>query len=167
MSAICLIDTSIFLNLLNVPNRNQDREQVVLDYQTYVESACTFILPMATIIETGNHIAQNGDGNTRRRTAERFSGIVLAAFNGEAPYQPSEFPNSNEVISWLAEFPDHAGRNKSQDKITEGTSFGDLSIIKEFEKCCAKFSMSEIFIWSLDEDLNQKHHRPNSFFFKG
>lgn len=153
MNSICLIDTCIFLNLLNVPGRNQDRMEVNQSYSDYVELDTTFILPMATIIETGNHIAQNGNGATRRKTAQRFCDLVIGAFNGEAPFRPSEFQNSAEIATWLSEFPDEAGKNKSPQKTTEGTSFGDLSIIKEYEKCCQRFSMSEIFIWSLDSDL--------------
>ncbi len=88
---------------------------------------------MATIIETGNHIAQNGDGGTRRKTAERFCLAVKGAFTGAAPYQPSEFPNSAEVLTWLDSYPQHAGASKSATKQSEGTSFGDLSIIEEFK----------------------------------
>lgn len=157
MSSVCIIDTSIFLNLLNVPNRNQEKQKVIQDYQEYAQNECTFILPMATIIETGNHIAQNGDGGTRRETAQRFCTIVKAAFCGEAPFKPSEFPNSTDVMNWIDDFPIHAGNNKSQYKQHEGTSFGDLSIIKEFEKCCRKFPMSDVFIWSLDIDLLAYH----------
>jgi hypothetical protein len=158
MSAICLIDTSVFVNLLNVPNLNQDQARVVTDYHHYVELGCTFILPMATIIETGNHIAQNGDGGTRRATAQRFCEAVSEAFKGNAPWQPSDFPNSTEILTWLHQFPTMAGQNKSETKLGEGTSFGDLSIIEEFNKCVKRFSMSEVFIWSLDADLSIYHH---------
>jgi hypothetical protein len=58
MSSICLIDTSIFLELLNVPNYNQHRASVLEDFKTYSQAGCTFLLPMATILETGNHIAR-------------------------------------------------------------------------------------------------------------
>lgn len=160
MSAVCLIDTSVFLNLLNVPGRNQDREAVTTDFMEYAGNGCTFILPMATILETGNHIAQNGDGRLRRQTAERFCAAVKGAFTGEAPYQPSEFPNTGEILGWLEEFPGKAGQNKSPTRTGEGTSFGDLSIIKEYQKCVARFRMSEVFIWSLDSDLTAFHHTP-------
>lgn len=73
--------------------------------------------------------------------------------------QPSEFPSSKEISVWLDAFPELAGKNKSVDKLNEGTSFGDLSIIKEFEKCCTRFAMSEVFVWSLDSDLQQLHVR--------
>lgn len=160
MNSVCLIDTSVFLNLLNVPNRNQEKTKVVEDYTEYSNNGCIFILPMATILETGNHIAQNGDGNIRRKTAKRFCEVVLGAFEGVAPYKPMEFPSIKDIAIWLNAFPDEAGKNKSPTKLGEGTSFGDLSIIKDFEKCRTKFSMSEIFIWSLDEDLKIFHHTP-------
>ncbi|WP_168016150.1 hypothetical protein [Halomonas salinarum] len=160
MSSVCLIDTCVFLNLLNVPGKNADKDQVVESYSEYAQLGMTFILPMATIVETGNHIAQNGDGNQRRSVAGRFCEVVEGAFSGAAPYRPSDFPAATEVLRWLHEFPNHAGRNKSQEKTGEGTSFGDLSIIKEFEKCVERFSMSEIFIWSLDSDLRCYHYVP-------
>lgn len=160
MSSVCIIDTSIFLNLLNVPGRNQDKEAVLSTYIDYAELGATFILPMATIIETGNHIAQNGDGNTRRSTAQRFCDVVKGAFSGVAPYQPSEFPNSAEVLTWIGAFPDYAGMSKSADRTREGTSFGDLSIIEEYKKCLNRFSSREVFIWSLDSDLESYRHSP-------
>jgi hypothetical protein len=157
MSSICLMDTSVFLNLMDVPNRNNHKAQVQDDFKTYALEGCTFILPMATIIETGNHIAQNGDGSTRRKTAQIFVDMIKDAFSGAAPFQISELPSSYEILTWLDDFPNHAGRNKSPSKTTEGTSFGDLSIIKEFDKCCGRFAMSEVRIWSLDSDLQQYH----------
>ncbi|MBO0612093.1 MAG: hypothetical protein RL122_1764 [Pseudomonadota bacterium] len=60
MSSICVIDTSVFTNLLKVPGRNQNEAEVLRAYQEYAELGCKFILPIATIVETGNHIAQNG-----------------------------------------------------------------------------------------------------------
>lgn len=159
MSSICLIDTSIFLEILNVPNYNQHRESVLEDFETYFQAGCTFLLPMATILETGNHIAQNGDGTLRRKTAIHFVEQVKAAFTGEAPWRPTTFPNTEEILLWIDQFPDLAGKNKAPLKL-EGTSFGDLSIIQEFHKSCNLFSMSEVFIWSLDSDLKNYHQMP-------
>jgi hypothetical protein len=133
MSSICLIDTSIFLEILNVPNYNQHRASVLEDFQTYAQSGCTFLLPMATILETGNHIAQNGDGTMRRITALRFVKAVKEAFTGEAPWRTTTFPNTTEIMLWIDQFPELAGKNKAPDK-QEGTSFGDLSIIVKFIK---------------------------------
>ncbi|MEC4816225.1 MAG: hypothetical protein SAK29_23600 [Scytonema sp. PMC 1069.18] len=62
-------------------------------------------------------------------------------------------------MEWIDKFPDLAGRNKAPHK-QEGTSFGDLSIIQEFHKSCNLFQMSEVFIWSLDSDLQNYHQMP-------
>ncbi len=159
MSSICLIDTSIFLEIVDVPKYNQHRASVLEDFETYYLAGFTFLLPMATILETGNHIAQNGDGRMRRKTAIRFVEQVKAAFNGEAPWRPTTFPSTAEILEWIDQFPDEAGKNKAPNK-QEGTSFGDLSIIQEYHKACNKFSMSEVFIWSLDSDLLNYHHIP-------
>lgn len=159
MSSICLIDTSILLNFLNVPKCNQFREKVLQDFKDYAAAGCTFLLPMATILETGNHIAQNGDGNQRRETAQRFVKTIQDSFLGQSPWQPIDFPSPQEISTWLAQFPDLAGKNKAPSK-QEGTSFGDLTIIQDFEKTCKKFPMSEVFIWSLDQDLANYHQRP-------
>ncbi len=156
MSSVCLIDTSVFLNILNVPKCNQERVLVLHDFKLYSEASCIFLLPMATIIETGDHIAQNGDGNIRRQTAQRFVEQVKAAFNGEAPWKPSQFPQTEEILLWIDQFPALAGKNKAPNK-QEGTSFGDLSIIQEFCQACTRFPMTEVFIWSLDSDLKTYH----------
>lgn len=161
MSSICLIDTSVFLNILNVPRCNEDRESVMQNFQEYIELGCTFLLPMATILETGNHIAQNGDGTIRRKTAIYFVEQVKAAFNGEAPWRPTAFLDTKEILSWIDQFPDLAGKNKAPDK-QEGTSFGDLNIIQEFHKSCQRCPMSEVFIWSLDRDLQSYHQMSNT-----
>lgn len=158
MSSICLIDTSVFLNLLNVPHCNQQNASVLQEFKTYAAAGCTFLLPMATIIETGNHIAQNGDGTIRRKTAIRFVNEVKAAFEGKAPWRTTAFPNTTEILDWIDKFPDLAGMNKAPDR-QEGTSFGDLSIIEEFNKSCKLFPMSEVFIWSLDADLQSYHQK--------
>lgn len=158
MTSICLIDTSVFLNLLNVPHCNQQNASVLQDFQTYYEAGCTFLLPMATIIETGNHIAQNGDGTIRRKTAIRFVNEVKAAFKGDAPWRTTAFPETKEILEWIDKFPDLAGMNKAPER-QEGTSFGDLSIIEEFNKSCKLFPMSEVFIWSLDADLHSYHQK--------
>ena len=109
MSTICLIDTSIFLNLLNVPNRNQSKTKVAADFETYIQADCRFLLPVATILETGNHIAQNGDGTLRRKTAQNFVKTIKSSFSGDAPWTPIEFPTTQEIDRWLDRFPDLAG----------------------------------------------------------
>lgn len=144
MSSICIVDTSIFCNILNVPNRAQQRVQTVAQFDIYIRHKYTFLLPMATIYETGNHIAQNGSGQQRRKTAQLFVDQVQQAFTGKAPWTPTPFDNVDDFMVWLDQFPDHA---------MSSSGIGDLSIIKVFERQCALHPSRHVFIWSNDSHL--------------
>ncbi|MBQ0922122.1 hypothetical protein KBW71_27125 [Hydrogenophaga aromaticivorans] len=153
MKAIVLLDTSVYLNVLDVPGFNQDRADILGEFETLIRSGDRFLLPLAAVWETGNHIADLADGQTRRRYAEALYIDVAKAFNGDVPYRATHFPERAEFLSWLSEFPDMAMRNKSERKQREGVSLADLSIIKEWERTCNLNSMSRVRIWSLDSDL--------------
>ncbi|GEO81684.1 hypothetical protein [Pararhodospirillum oryzae] len=149
-----LMDTCIFLNVLEVPGRSQDRDAVWRELDRLVEDPDThhLLLPMAAIIETGNFIAQVSDGRQRRETALRFTKQVKAAIEGSAPWQAMEPPDTATIRSWLAEFPDHAMR---------GVGMGDLSILKEWERCCARLPRHHrVRIWSLDHALQGYDRSP-------
>jgi hypothetical protein len=141
---VCIIDTSVFCNILRVPNKSQDYEQAIKELNAYIEAGDTLLLPMATIYETGNHIAQNGDGQKRREVAQNFVEQVRQAFTGEAPWTPTPLHNADEFVRWLAEFPDAAMR---------GVSLGDLAIIKLFERQCELNPGRRVLIWSYDRHL--------------
>ena len=152
MSTIVLLDTSVYLNVLDVPEFNQDRTNVLTQFEQSIQSGDYFLLPLAAVWETGNHIAHLGDGRTRRQYAELLRTDVAKAFGGEAPYRATRFPERDEFMRWLGDFPDIVMRSKSDEK-REGVSLADLSIIKEWEHTCHLHSMSRVRIWSLDDDL--------------
>ena len=152
MSAIVLLDTSVYLNVLDVPGFNQDRQTVLDDFRKAIEQNDHFLLPLATVWETGNHIAHLPNGQQRRAFAQRLVDDVLRAFQGQTPYRATHFPERDEFEAWLKDFPDKAMCNKSSTKTTEGTSLADHSIIKEWKRNCRLNPMSRVRIWSLDMD---------------
>jgi len=145
MSAICLIDTSIFVEILNVPKKSTQHEQIFSELEAKIENGETLFLPMATILETGNHIAQNGDGRQRRKCAENFVSQVQQALDGKSPFKPISFLKREQLQQWLSEFLDSAMR---------GTGLGDLSIIHDFHMQCSRTPWREVYIWSLDGHLS-------------
>ncbi len=153
MSDIVLLDTSVYLNVLNLPGRNQDRAAVLDLFTDRVQNGDHFLLPMATIWEAGNQVSRLPDGAQRYRFAVKLVADVHNAINGEAPYRTTYFPDSTVFSTWLNEFPDYAKRNKAPDKTTEGISLSDLAIIQEWERTRARHSLSRVLIWSLDRDL--------------
>jgi hypothetical protein len=160
MSAIVLLDTSVYLNVLDVPGFNQDRDAVLSAFRSAIEAGDHFLLPLASVWETGNHIADLTDGQTRRRFGEKLVTDVTKAFQGQAPYRATHFPDRDEFLQWLGEFPDMVMRSKTVKKIREGISLADLSIIKEWQRNCSLHPMTRVRIWSLDDDLAGYDRQP-------
>jgi len=144
MSAICLIDTSVFVEILRVPGMDSQYVEVVAELEERITREDSLFLPMATILETGNHIGQHGDGRERRACAQRFVHQVATALKGESPFKPINFLEAEQLRAWLAEFPDHAGR---------GSGLGDLSIIHDWQRLCEQNPQRRVTIWSLDQHL--------------
>lgn len=142
------IDTSILLNILDVPDRNQNKDEVIEEFKSLIEGRTeTLILPLATIIETGNHIAHIGNGSIRREKANLLSQFLLRTANGEAPweYYGKEL-SADDLIHIANNFPDMA--------MAQCTGIGDLSIIRAFEKYKETVpAIGTIMIWSIDVHL--------------
>jgi hypothetical protein len=140
------IDTSIMTNLLGVPAKSERAEAVKLEFRDAVESKETLILPISTIIETGNHIAHISDGRLRREIAIRFSECLQKTASGEASWTLYGNELSIEDLQYLAaEFPRRA---------VEEMSIGDLSVIRAYHTYKEKISgIGKIMIWSMDAHL--------------
>jgi hypothetical protein len=161
MSEVVLIDTTVFLNVIDVPGLNQNREDVFGEFEKRIKRGDHFLLPMATIWETGNHISRLSSGARRREFAIVLAEQVDQALNGEVPFKATHFPDRNEFLKWLKFFPEAAMRNKSEKKTNEGTSLADHSIIKEWERTVAQNPSRVVCIWSLDVDLSAFRSKPN------
>lgn len=144
MTSVCLLDTSIFVEILDLPDMVSQRDEIMDALQGKIQAHESLFLPMATILETGNHIGQNGDGRQRRACAERFVEQVSQALDGQSPFKPISFLKQDELKNWLAEFPNHA---------CSGSGLGDLSIIHDWQRLCAQNISRRVYIWSLDDDL--------------
>jgi len=153
--SICLIDTSVFCNILAVPGRDQHRAELMAKHKDYISRHFTFLLPVATIIETGNHVAHCEDGRVRRQTAEKFVQWVMAAIDGEAPWTPTPLFEMDALKARLAGFPDFAMRE---------LGLGDLSIMKEWERQCELHPYRRVFIWSLDGHLGSYERHGAALF---
>ncbi|MCZ8025394.1 MAG: hypothetical protein O9332_08070 [Microcystis sp. LE19-10.1B] len=107
---------------------------------------------MATILETGNHIAKakKVDGNQRRICAEKFVNQVTQALEGKSPFTPISFLKKEDLQGWLKEFPDEA---------MQGRGLGDLSIIHDWQRICDQNLGRRVYIWSLDKHL-KGYNRP-------
>lgn len=149
--SVCLIDTGILCEFLQVPDKCGNHADVFDQMRHKIEAKESLLLPMSAILETGNHIGQNGDGRQRRATAEKFVGFIRQAIRGETPFAPTPFFDAEPLLEWLGEFPDWAGR---------GSGLADLTILKEFERQCALHRARRVYIWSLDGHLSSYRREP-------
>ncbi len=150
--AVVLVDTSVFLNILDVPGFNQRRHDAIQVLTVMVnEPRTSLLLPIPAILETGNHIAHLSDGRQRRKYGGIFVGQVAQAFDGEAPWQPTGFPDSRVFQSWLAAFPESAMRE---------IGLGDLWIVKEWEAACHRHPRHRVRVWSFDRHLSGLDRTP-------
>ena len=151
MSEIVIVDTSVLLNVFDVPAFNQDRDAVFGQFEELVDAGASFLLPMAAVFETGDHIADLSDGGWRRCYAEIFRNKIREALAGEAPWVPIRFPDSQQLAKWLESFPEYA---------MIGPDMSDLSIIKAWEAECARHQSRRVRIWSLDRHLQGYDRKP-------
>ena len=154
------IDTSIIMNLLEIPQRCQNAEAVKEEFRQAVKNQETLILPMATIIESGNHISHIADGNIRREKALQFQNFLIKTAKEEAPWKLYGVHFQKEDLLALADkFPFYA------QKMEMG--IGDMSIIQFYERYKREVpAIGRIMIWSTDkhlmgycEDLTMKRRR--------
>lgn len=151
MTALCILDTSVFVEILRVPVKAKRWAATADELREKIKAEESLFLPMATIIETGNHIGQNGDGRERRDAAERFVEQVRLALAGESPFQPMDFLEAAQLHQWLTEFPDQASR---------GSELGDLAIIHDWKRLKALQPQRRVYIWSFDNELAAYDHHP-------
>lgn len=159
MREIHLIDTSVFCRILRVPGlcSKEEHKQAMTELTALVaRRETTLLLPVAVIYETGNHIAQNGDGDVRRKAALRFAKQVTAALNGNAPWTPTPLPELRHMTSWLNDFPNWA---------MTGSGLGDRSIVWNYEQQRELNPLARVRIWSTDEHLTGYDHRPTNSLY--
>lgn len=129
MSKVVVMDTSILCCWLKVPGKETcgpladqwNKERVEKEIQDEMKQKATFVLPLATIIETGNHIAQAS--RNRFETAQAFAEILRLTAENKTPW--AAFTDQStlwdvEGLTTLAnEWPDLAAR---------GLAIGDSTI---------------------------------------
>ena len=94
MGSVHLVDTSVLVELLDIPGRNNRHEEAKQEYKELEKNGDSFVLPMAAILETGNHIAHISDGCG--------SGLMIRIcpdMNVREGYQGAEIDKTGEYIN--------------------------------------------------------------------
>ena len=131
-------------HLVGVPNMCERRSEVLAAFKDRHERGESLLLPLVVVLETGNHIGQQGPGGARRAAAERFVTLIQRAMAGQLPFTPTR-PITPEILTEvIAAFVEPA---------TRGVGLGDCTILDEAEQQRRLHRTRPVTIWSFDEHL--------------
>lgn len=158
MKAVCIIDTSVLVEILEIPNKSSRKgaDAIGKKFKEKVDDSERFLLPITTVIETGNHIGQIGDGDLRRKTAQGFKEFLQSTLAGETPFLTGfDFDLEEFMKNVVGSFVDRA---------TVGIGIGDCMIIEEYVRQCEihKKTGRRVYIWSLDKHLQAHDTHPSN-----
>lgn len=148
---VCIVDTTIICELLAIPGKSNRTQHFKDELDCRIETGELLLLPLTVLIETGNHIAQGGDGRVRRLCAEKFVAFARVALAGASPFVTTPLPERDQVGRWLDDFPERA---------MTGVGLGDRSLIALWEHQRTMVPQHRIYIWSLDHHLSAFDHQP-------
>jgi hypothetical protein len=151
MRTVTFVDTSVLCELLQVPGKCQQHQDVRDEFERRIDAGEQFVIPITAVIETGNHIAQAGAGD-RRAAADRFCKLLEAARSGESPFAVHEPSWDDAFLSELCggnatgePFVDLAGSGRM--------GAGDVAILVERDRFRAGSAYIDVDIWTLEAIL--------------
>lgn len=152
MQSVVFVYTSVMCNITRVPFHDQDAEVLIKEMLRLAqEERALFILPITTVIETGNHIANVQDGHQRREAATRFSKFLEHIIAGHAPWTLHDVAWNKQFLQGLL---DGAGSGVSYiDHASAKVGAGDLCILAERDQYVERTGIKAT-VWTLDKSLN-------------
>lgn len=152
MSEVVFVDSSVLYNLLDVPQKNSDRAEIVGVFRRLVDTRATLIFPMTAVVETGNTIAQLA-GAVRYHCAERFVGLLRYALETVSPWAVSGVAWDQDFLRALVEGGAHG--LSFVEFANTGIGSGDACLLLEMERYRRKVpSATPIRVWTLDAMLS-------------
>ncbi len=146
MRKVLIIDTSILCVWLGIPNMETcgpdddkwDRSRIDAKIEEETQAGTVFVLPLASIIETGNHIAQAR--HSRKEVGEALANLMRQSADKQTPWAAF----ADQSVLW------------SPEKLREladtwpvqaacGRSLADVTISDVAEYYAAMGYMAEIF----------------------
>jgi hypothetical protein len=117
MKRVLIIDTSILCIWLDVPGMatcgpavdKWDKQRVDQKRDEELTKKTTFVLPLASIIETGNHISQAS--HSRKKRGEALADLMRKSADEESPWVAL----SDQSVLWSAENRSLCGRKSRND----------------------------------------------------
>jgi hypothetical protein len=152
MREVRFVDTSVLCDLLDVPGKNQQRDTVQAELRELVAANVQLVLPVAAVIETGNHIVHVAEGSARRACAERFVRLLRATAEGVLPWVLHAVAWDDAMLHALCDGT--AATGSFLELAAAGMlGTGDLSILVERDLYASRTSGTTVTVWTHDQRL--------------
>jgi hypothetical protein len=155
MAEVVFVDTSVLLNLLDVPGKNSERVALAAEFKALVSAGAALVIPVAAVVEVGNRIAQLSSGGHRRDRAQRFAAFLRPPPDGRAPWVVSGASWDETLLGRLVDGHDPAPG--LVDLCTDKVSSGDASILHELYRYRERTdlpSATPVPLWTVDALLD-------------
>ncbi|WP_083743441.1 hypothetical protein [Mycobacterium rhizamassiliense] len=151
------IDTSVFCHLIEVPGRTTAQESAHFgdEFKVRYANGVRFVLPITTIVETGNFIVQCSDPHP---VAVRFHKALELAASDEPPWILHDLAWNGEFIRELL-VGNGTGTTLVNHFATKALGAGDLTILVERDRYARTRSFAAVDIWTTDGKFNA--YRPH------
>ncbi|WP_129841965.1 hypothetical protein [Streptomyces sp. RFCAC02] len=148
LPVVDFLDTSVFVEILDLPHMNGHRDAVLSEMDARLKAGVRFILPTATVIETGNHVFQIKDGSVRRTRATELMRVLLKTARGQAPWVLHERTWDGAFIASLCG-GGSTGMDLAEHAVRRQLGAGDLSIVAERDLYASRVR-ARVRIWTLE-----------------
>ena len=150
MQEAVFVDTSVLLNVLNVPRNNDHHDTDRDEFQRLIEQQATLILPLTVVIETGNAIVRDC-GREVYAVSKRFVSFLEDALNGTAPWVVG---TRSTTPGLLRRVLDGDGHGPLLQLMSSGVGAGDAAILAEVAEYRSRVPrQTPVRIWSRDRGL--------------
>ena len=150
-----LLDTSVLVELLGLPFMSDHKEEVEAEFIQRTERGTELLLPLATIVETGQHVERVADGHQRRQCAHRFARLLQATVDREAPWSFSPTIWGPDLVAELIELREGAVPALANSLARQELEMGDLLILAEFRSLRSNLDprARDVDVWTRDSRL--------------
>lgn len=148
---VVFIDTSVLLNVLKVPHTGnaEDQEADREKFAALHDQGVQLVLPVTTIIETGNAIASI-DGE-KHQLIQVFVSFLRATLTGDAPWVAAGFSSTSALLRELLDDAPAPLDSLMNSKV--GT--GDAAILAEVAELRRRLPTGmPVEIWTRDKGLS-------------
>ncbi len=155
MSETVFLDTSVLLNLLNVPRKNSHYAESITEFKRLASDvSVVLIIPVTAVVETGNHIAQLPDGAERRKRAALLCKWLQHALDGTSPWGLSRAEWDDVTLGRLIN--GYAHLPSLPELAIQEVGAGDAAILHERLRFLERVEVPSgrpVRIWTYDKGL--------------